>query len=258
MNVRPKKAIGQHLLKDNSIALKIVESLLTEPKNLLIEIGPGMGVLTKFLLSDKHFAALKVVEIDHESVEYLLRTYPELTDRIIYDDFLSINLAKITSSKISLIGNLPYNISSQILFRVLENRDQVTQVVCMIQKEVAERISSVPHKKAYGILSVFLQAYYTIEYLFTVPPDVFIPPPKVDSAVIRMVRNDVKNLGCDEKLFHRIVKTAFNQRRKTMRNSLRALFSGEIPEFTFSSQRPEELSVEEFVELTNQLKSYVI
>jgi len=247
--VRAKKNLGQHFLKDNNIASKIVESLKASQISNVLEVGPGMGVLTRFLLEKTY--QTYVVEIDTESVEYLNDHFPQLNGRIISGDFLKMNLPEYFSGKFALIGNFPYNISSQIFFKVLENREQIPEIVGMLQKEVAERISAPPGSKTYGILSVFLQAFYTIEYLFTVDEHVFIPPPKVKSAVIRLVRNERKNLDCDEKLFFRVVKTAFNQRRKTMRNSLKMLINNEeLKNSILLSKRPEQLGVTDFELLT--------
>lgn len=246
--VTPKKALGQHFLCDDGIAQRIVDSLQTPNPNVL-EIGPGMGVLTQFLLK-RDDIDFRVVEIDKESVEYLQCHYPQLAPRILSADFLKLNLAEMYSEKVSIIGNFPYNISSQILFKILENKDLVTETVGMFQKEVAERVASQPGKKMYGILSVLLQAFFDIEYLFTVHENSFNPPPKVKSAVIRLKRNPAKQLHCDEKLFKSVVKTAFNQRRKTLRNSLKT-FAFE-PKFAASpifALRPEQLSVAQFEEI---------
>jgi 16S rRNA (adenine1518-N6/adenine1519-N6)-dimethyltransferase len=248
--VHPKKHLGQHFLKDDNIARKIVGSLQSSVFPVL-EIGPGMGVLTKFLLqlenTDCYF-----MDTDRFSIEYLRETFPENSEKFIQADFLKFNIDSLFQDKFSIIGNFPYNISSQILFRVLERREQVTQVVGMIQKEVAERLVAGPGSKTYGILSVLLQAYYHIEYLFTVNETVFIPPPKVKSAVIRLTRNETSRLECDEVLFFKVVKTAFNQRRKTLRNSLKTFFidyeRGEVTHL--AGKRAEELSVEDFVRLT--------
>ncbi|MCL2167651.1 MAG: 16S rRNA (adenine(1518)-N(6)/adenine(1519)-N(6))-dimethyltransferase RsmA [Lentimicrobiaceae bacterium] len=244
--VTPKKALGQHFLNNQSIAEKIVQSISTTNHNIL-EIGPGMGILTQFLsqCEDSNF---KVVEIDAESVVYLKNKLPSL--HIIHDDFLKLNLSEHFTEKLTVIGNFPYNISSQILFKVLENKDRVTELVGMFQKEVAERVASKPGKKMYGILSVLLQAYYDIEYLFTVDEDQFTPPPKVKSGVIRMIRNPEKKLCCDEVLFKSVVKTAFNQRRKTLRNSLKSFsFTEEYKNNPIFSMRPEQLSAEQFEEI---------
>ena len=244
-DVRPKKYLGQHFLCDDGIAQRIVESLNAPNPNLL-EIGPGMGVLTKFLIH-KENVNLQVVEIDDESVAYLQQNYPELSDKIIPADFLTLDLSAMYTDKVSIIGNFPYNISSQILFKILENKDLVTETVGMFQKEVAERIASAPGNKHYGILSVLLQAFYDIEYLFTVHEGSFNPPPKVKSAVIRISRNPEKRLGCDEKLFKQVVKTAFNQRRKTLRNSLKTFqFQEEFITDPIFTKRPEQLTVGEF------------
>jgi 16S rRNA (adenine1518-N6/adenine1519-N6)-dimethyltransferase len=248
--VTPKKALGQHFLNDETVAERIVQSITLNHSHIL-EIGPGMGVLTQFLLQqqDKDF---KVIEIDVESVEYLQKKYPSLP--IISGDFLKLNLSEYYNDQLTIIGNFPYNISSQILFKVLENKDMVVELVGMFQKEVAERIASKPGKKMYGILSVLLQAYYDIEYLFTVEEHLFTPPPQVKSAVIRMVRNPEKKLHCDEALFKNVVKTAFNQRRKTLRNSLKSFsFPEEYKSNPIFGMRPEQLSVEEFEHLCESL-----
>lgn len=246
--VRAKKHLGQHFLKDTPTAAAIAGALTGHgqyPK--VLEIGPGMGVLTRFLLEDERFETW-VIEIDTESVDYLNQHYPSLKGRILEGDFLRWRPEEM-GSPYAIIGNFPYNISSQIFFRVLEIRDDVPEVVCMLQKEVAQRIASPPGNKDYGILSVFLQAYYDIEYLFTVAPGLFSPPPKVQSGVIRLKRNSVKTLNCDEKLFFTIVKTAFNQRRKMLRNALKPI-GWEIPENEYLEKRAEQLSVSDFVELT--------
>ncbi|RZT97251.1 dimethyladenosine transferase [Ancylomarina subtilis] len=250
--VRAKKNLGQHFLKDLNIAKKIVDSLDSEQTNKVLEIGPGMGVLTQYLLPNKNFET-HVVEIDTESVAYLKENYPELEGRIIGEDFLRFDLSKLFDEPFSVIGNFPYNISSQIFFRVLDYRDQIPEVVCMIQKEVAERMSANPGCKAYGILSVLMQAFYNIDYLFTVGEKVFDPPPKVKSAVIRMRRNTTTDLKCSEPLFFRVVKTGFNQRRKTLRNSLKSILGELKLEDEIMGKRPEQLSVQEFVELTNKI-----
>jgi len=254
MTVRAKKNLGQHFLTDKNIARKIVESLQKKDIKQVLEVGPGMGVLTQFLLEEKDLQTY-VVEIDRESVAYLHEHYPELGDHVISGDFLKMNLSEHLSEPFALIGNFPYNISSQIFFRVLEYRNQIPEVVGMIQKEVAERIAAGPGSKTYGILSVLLQAWYDIEYLFTVHEHVFSPPPKVKSAVIRLTRNEVESLECDEKLLFTIVKQSFNQRRKTLRNSLKGL----VPEIdqldpAWLKKRPEQLSVQEFIELTREIE----
>lgn len=243
--VTPKKALGQHFLCDENIARNIVESLQTPNPNVL-EIGPGMGVLTQFLLQ-RNDINFQVVEIDKESVAYLQQKYPQLCENILATDFLKLELVELYSEKVSIIGNFPYNISSQILFKILENKDLVTETVGMFQKEVAERVASAPGKKMYGILSVLLQAFFDIEYLFTVHENSFNPPPKVKSAVIRLNRNPEKKLRCDESLFKNVVKTAFNQRRKTLRNSLKTFrFDAEFVDNEIFAKRPEQLSVPEF------------
>ena len=243
--------MGQHFLKDENIAQKIVESLLYSGN--LLEIGPGTGVLTKYLIRKAN--NFKVVEIDRESVEHLEATFPDLTSRIIKGDFIKLDLTDYFDAEFAVIGNFPYNISSQIFFKVIQNRAMVPEVVCMIQKEVAERLAAPPKNKTYGILSVLLGAFYDIELLFTVSETVFIPPPKVKSAVIRLTRKANLNLNCDEVMFFDVVKTAFNQRRKTMRNSLKKFWFEKFdPEqYPVFRQRPEELSVEEFVALVNIL-----
>lgn len=255
--VRPKKALGQHFLKDLQIARRIAETLDAYKGTPVLEIGPGMGVLTQFLLEVGH--DLTVVELDRESVAFLEKKFPLLNGRILAEDFLSLDLSKIFPSPFCVIGNYPYNISSQIFFRVLDYKDSIPCCSGMIQREVALRLASPPGKKDYGILSVLLQAWYDIEYLFTVSEMVFDPPPKVKSAVIRMTRNSRKSLGCDEVLFKRVVKTVFNQRRKTLRNSIKPLLGKEFPQYSLSvfDKRPEQLSVEEFIDLTNLCEKYV-
>jgi 16S rRNA (adenine1518-N6/adenine1519-N6)-dimethyltransferase len=247
--VRPKKFLGQHFLHDQSIARRIVGSLVvTEETSNVLEIGPGMGVLTKFLMEIKGIH-LKVIEIDRDSVAYLKNHYPELD--VIEGDFLEADIATIFTDKFAIIGNFPYNISSQIFFRVLENRNTVQQVVCMLQKEVADRIAAHYGNKTYGILSVLLQAYFDIDHLFKVAPGVFTPPPKVLSAVIRLRRNKVVSLPCDETLFVQVVKQAFNTRRKTLRNALKNLnLAAEISALQIMDKRAEQLSVDEFIDLT--------
>ena len=256
--VKPKKSLGQHFLTDLSIAEAIADTLADYKGMPVLEVGPGMGVLTRFLLDKGH--DLTVVELDPESVEYLQEHFPELRDRIVAKDFLKLDLARLYEGPFCVIGNYPYNISSQIFFKVLDYKDRIPCCSGMIQKEVAERMAAPPGSKTYGILSVLLQAWYDIEYLFTVPEHVFNPPPKVKSAVIRMTRNQVEQLGCNERLFKQIVKTAFNQRRKTMRNSLRSLVGKECEVLSdpIFDERPERLSVERFIALTNLLESYII
>ena len=252
-SVKPKKHLGQHFLKEESIASDIVDALNSENKyRNVLEVGPGMGVLTKYLL--KKDIDLKVVEIDEESVIYLKENLHINPVNIIGKDFLQMDLAEIFNDSFGIIGNFPYNISSQIFFKVLENKERIPEVVGMLQKEVAERICSKHGNKTYGILSVFLQAYYTTEYLFTVHEDVFIPPPKVKSGVIRIKRNQVERLNCDEKLFVKVVKAGFHTRRKTLRNALKSLNLPEVltKEFIFD-KRAEQLSVQDFVDLTNMI-----
>lgn len=245
--VRAKKHLGQHFLKDKRIAAAIVDALGAEGCDTVVEVGPGMGVLTEYLVARK-FPSFKVVEIDRESVDYLRMNISGI-DEIIAGDFLDLDLRPMGES-IAVIGNFPYNISSQIFFRVLENRDRVKEVVCMVQKEVAERICSAPGSRVYGILSVLLRAWYDIEYLFTVNEAVFSPPPKVKSAVIRLKRNKRSRLGCDEELFISVVKRCFNQRRKMLRNPLKMMVKPDAGDMAFLSMRAEQLSVENFEELT--------
>jgi 16S rRNA (adenine1518-N6/adenine1519-N6)-dimethyltransferase len=246
--VRAKKRLGQHFLKDKRIAAAIVDSLNAGECDTVIEVGPGMGVLTQFLVG-RNFPSLKVVEIDAESVEYLQNNI-EGIGQIIRGDFLELDLQPM-GRRIAVIGNFPYNISSQIFFKVLDNRDIVTEVTCMVQKEVAERICSAPGSRVYGILSVLLRAWYDIEYLFTVSENVFSPPPKVKSAVIHLKRNARERLDCDEKLFFSVVKRCFNQRRKMIRNPIKMMVSPDAGTMPLLSLRAEQLSVEQFVELTN-------
>lgn len=250
MYVRAKKQLGQHFLTDESIAQRIAESLNGLSPNLL-EIGPGMGVLTKYLINNGKYH-FKAVELDSESVAYLHEHYPTLN--VLETDFLRTDLATIFDGPVSIIGNFPYNISSQILFKVYDHRNLVPEVVGMFQKEVAERVAAKPGSKTYGILSVLLSAYYNIEYLFTVHEHVFNPPPKVKSAVIRLRRNNVNSLPCDEKLFFRIVKTGFNQRRKTMRNALKPLGMDmtNVSEGLLA-KRAEQLSVEDYIQISNTI-----
>ena len=267
MEVRAKKALGQHFLTDLSIARAIAQALEVDKGTVMptLEVGPGMGVLTQYLL-ERNDVDLRMVEVDSESIDYLLAHFPQVNGKLMEADFLKLQLENFFPDQFCVIGNFPYNISSQIFFKVLDYKEQVPQVVGMVQKEVAERLASPPGKKAYGILSVLLQAWYDIEYLFTVSEHVFNPPPKVKSAVIRLRRNDRTDLGCDAALFKSIVKTSFNQRRKTIRNSVKPLAkeyhipaeilsvmpSGE--QVNLLDMRPEQLSVEQFIELTLALK----
>lgn len=252
MTVKAKKHLGQHFLTDEKIANDIVEALQGNTEfTKVLEVGPGMGVLTKYLIQKPNWETY-VVDIDAESIAWLEDKYPQLHGRIIGADFLKMPLDRTFNKEpLAIIGNFPYNISSQIMFKVLEHLDQVPVVVGMFQKEVAERLAAGPGGRDYGILSVFLQAYYDIEYLFTVPPEVFNPPPKVQSGVIRCVRNTNKILGCNEKQFRHVVKTAFNQRRKTLRNALKSLM-GKLDTTTvpYLDLRAEALSWQQFVELT--------
>ncbi len=253
--VRPKKFLGQHFLKDQNIASKIVEALsLSQATNFVLEIGPGTGVLTQYLLKRPE-VDLHVAEIDRDSVAYLKQHFSSLSEKITEGDFLKMDLAQFTPGDIHIIGNFPYNISSQIFFSVLRHRAQVKQVVCMLQKEVAERIAEKEGSKTYGILSVLLQTYYTIEYLFKVPPGVFHPPPKVMSAVIRLTRNERQQLTCDEALFQKVVKQGFQNRRKTLRNALKPLnLPSQIVALALLDLRAEQLSVEDFISLTLQIE----
>ncbi len=257
-SVRPKKHLGQHFLADPNIARRIVGALqLPVGVRHVLEIGPGMGVLTQHLLENPAYET-SVVEIDAESVAYLQAHYPALAERIYATDFLKQDLgAMFPGQPLALIGNFPYNISSQIFFQVLAHRQQVREVVGMIQKEVAQRLAEPPGSKTYGILSVLLQAYYRIEYLFTVPPHVFVPPPKVESAVVRLTRNATGRLDCDEKLFFRVVKQAFQTRRKTLRNALKPFgLPAEATTDAIFDQRAEQLGVAEFVGLTQRVAQH--
>lgn len=253
--VKAKKHLGQHFLKDEDIAKQIADTLSFEGYQDILEIGPGMGVLTKYLL-DKPVNTY-VIEIDTESVTYLDENYPKLKDRIISKDFLKYNINEVFEGKqFAIIGNFPYNISTQIVFRALQMRDQISEFSGMFQKEVAERICEKKGSKAYGILSVLVQAFYDAEYLFTVNEDVFIPPPKVKSGVLRLRRKENFTLPCNEKLLFTVVKTAFQQRRKTMRNSLKTLnLSDNLREDTIFDLRPEQLSVEQFIALTQKIEA---
>lgn len=254
-SVRPKKNLGQHFLTDLNIARRIADTVDACPAIPVLEIGPGMGVLTQFLVTKGR--EVKAVEIDAESVAYLHEAWPQLRHNIIGEDFLRMDLRGVFGGKpFVLTGNYPYDISSQIFFKMLDNKELIPCCTGMIQREVAQRMASEPGTKAYGILSVLIQAWYNVEYLFTVNEDVFNPPPKVKSAVIRMTRNDVTDLGCDEALFKRVVKAVFNQRRKMLRVSLRQLFPQRMPGADFfardiMTKRPEQLSIPQFVELTN-------
>ncbi len=250
--VKPKKFLGQHFLKDLNVAKAIADTVDACPNLPILEVGPGMGVLTQFLIQKQR--QLKVVEVDFESVAYLRENYPSLEESIIEDDFLKMHLDRLFGGKpFVLTGNYPYNISSQIFFKMLENKEFIPCCTGMIQKEVAERIAAGPGSKTYGILSVLIQAWYKVEYLFTVNENVFNPPPKVKSAVIRMTRNETTELGCDEKLFKQVVKTTFNQRRKTLRNSIKPILGKDCPACAdvIFNKRPEQLSVKDFIGLTN-------
>lgn len=250
MEVRAKKALGQHFLTDQSIARGIVAALGESEVRDVLEIGPGTGVLTQYLLERKDLD-LKMVEVDGESVAYLMNHFNGMQGNLLQADYLKLDMRKVFPGRYRVIGNFPYNISSQIFFKILDDKDLVPEVVCMIQKEVADRIAEPPGSKTYGILSVLLQAWYDIDYVMSVGSGAFCPPPKVQSAVIRLRRNSRTDLGCDEKLFKQVVKTAFNQRRKTLRNALKPLipegFDTTDPVF---EQRAEKLSVTDFVALT--------
>jgi 16S rRNA (adenine1518-N6/adenine1519-N6)-dimethyltransferase len=252
--VRAKKHLGQHFLKDENTAWKIVEAMDYGSLKSVIEIGPGTGVLTKHLIQKEGFV-FRAMDVDQESIDFLKKNYPANAENFELTDFLNFNPLN-TEKPLGIIGNFPYNISSQIFFKVWENRDQVTEVVCMIQKEVAERIVAKEGNKTYGILSVLLQAFYDIELLFEVPPHVFIPPPKVQSAVISLKRNNKTELGCDEKRFKSVVKTAFGKRRKTLRNALKDLdINIEDTTDPIYDKRAEQLSVQQFIDLTNKILS---
>lgn len=259
--VRPKKKLGQHFLTDLNIARAIADTIDVCPALPVLEVGPGMGVMTQYLVDKPR--PLKVVEIDRESVAYLNERFPRLRENIIGDDFLRMNLRSVFGGEpFVLTGNYPYDISSQIFFKMLDNKDLIPCCTGMIQREVALRIASQPGTKAYGILSVLIQAWYDVEYLFTVDENVFNPPPKVKSAVIRMMRNGVTDLGCDETLFRRIVKTVFNQRRKMLRVSLRQIVGNLDPHDAFfthdiMTMRPEQLTIPQFVELTNMVQKKI-
>lgn len=257
MGVRPKKFLGQHFLKDRGVAQRIVEALqLPETNQQVVEIGPGTGVLTQFMVTNPK-VDLQLIEIDRESVAYLKENYPSLVNKITEGDFLQLDLKEKYQAPLFIIGNFPYNISSQIFFKILEHRNQVTQVVCMLQKEVADRIAEKPGSKTYGILSVLLQAYYDVTYLFKVPPGVFFPPPKVMSTVIRLTRNNCTQLGCNEELFKVVVKQAFQNRRKTLRNALKILnLPASLMAHPLMDKRAEQLNVEQFVFLTLQLEKH--
>ena len=256
--VRPKKNLGQHFLTDLNIAKRIADTVDSMPDLPVLEVGPGMGVLTQYLMEKPR--EMKVVEIDTESVAYLHEKYPRLDNNIIGEDFLQMDLSQVFGGRpFVLTGNYPYDISSQIFFKMLDFKQLIPCCTGMIQREVALRMASAPGSKAYGILSVLVQAWYDVEYLFTVGAEVFNPPPKVQSAVIRMMRNNVTDLGCNEELFKRTVKTVFNQRRKMLRVSLRQMLNmaaadAEFLAHGFMTKRPEQLSIPQFVELTNMVE----
>lgn len=254
MQVRPKKSLGQHFLTDLSVASRIADTVDSCPSIPILELGPGMGVLTQYLMQKER--ELKVVEIDRESVEYLHSHYPSLNDNILGTDFLKMDLSTVFDGRpFVLTGNYPYNISSQIFFKMLDYKDFIPCCTGMIQKEVAERLASAPGSKVYGVLSILIQAWYDVEYLFTVDEHVFDPPPKVKSAVIRLTRNDKASLGCDERLFRRIVKTVFTMRRKMLRNGMKQIVGSDAPMLSdpLFNKRPEQLSINDFIELTNRV-----
>lgn len=255
--IRPKKSLGQHFLKDLGIAQRIADTLAAYHGLPVLEVGPGTGMLTRFLLEAGH--NLTVVEIDMESIGYLQKNFPTLEGRILEDDFLQLKLEQLFPDKFCVTGNYPYHISSQIFFKVLEYRDRVTCCTGMIQKEVAERLAAPPGSKTYGIISALIQPWYDVEYLFTVGEEVFDPPPKVKSAVVRMTRNSRTDLGCDEALYKKVVKTSFNQRRKTLRNSMKPILGKDFPDYSkdIFNKRPEQLSVAEFVCLTEMTQTYL-
>lgn len=257
MLVRPKKSLGQHFLKDQNIAQKIVDAIDGLSQKTVLEIGPGTGGLTTLLVKKREIDVY-AIEVDSEAYEYLQATFPSLGDKLIFKNVLKFDLKDVFKEPLTIIGNFPYNISSQIFFKVLENRDLVLDVVCMIQKEVAERIKASHGNKTYGILSVLLQAFYDIDYLFTVGPKVFDPPPKVNSAVIHLKRNTRKYLDCNEELFFKVVKLGFNQRRKTLRNSLKSILLNLPTDNEIFDKRPEQLNVEDFIYLTNLIDSQAV
>ncbi|WP_257669626.1 16S rRNA (adenine(1518)-N(6)/adenine(1519)-N(6))-dimethyltransferase RsmA [Parapedobacter tibetensis] len=256
--VRAKKHLGQHFLTDKTTAAKIVGALRPElGYDTVLEVGPGMGILSDLLLANENYQ-IWLIDVDQESVQFLQDKYPQAGNKLIHGDFLALDFASYFDGKLAIIGNFPYNISSQILFKVLEERQRVVEVVGMFQKEVAERCTARAGSKAYGIISVFIQAFFEVEYLFTVKAGAFNPPPKVLSGVIRLTRNDMETLDCDEKLFWRIVKAAFNQRRKTLRNALSVILSkdkmGENPLYELRAER---LSVPDFIQLTNEIAQHI-
>lgn len=255
-SVRAKKHLGQHFLVDKNIASKIVESLRPEGKyTRVLEVGPGMGILSNFLFQKENIETW-LIDIDTESIQFLKRKYPQLGERLINGDFLELDFSKTFTGEFGIIGNFPYNISSQIIFKILENRAQVPEMVGMFQKEVAQRCSAKTGTKEYGILTVLINAYYKVEYLFTVKAGVFNPPPKVLSAVIRLTRNEAQTLDCDEKLFWKVVKAGFNQRRKTLRNALSSIINKEkMNNEAVLDLRAERLTVDDFVELTNKISN---
>ncbi len=259
--VRPKKNLGQHFLTDLNVAKAIADTVDACPDLPVLEVGPGMGVLTQYLIEKPR--ELRVVEIDKESVAYLHERFPQLTEKVIEGDFLRMDLSQLfNGGQFVLTGNYPYDISTQIFFKMLDNKELIPCCTGMIQREVAQRMASTPGTKAYGILSVLTQAWYSVEYLFTVDEHVFNPPPKVKSAVIRMTRNEVTDLGCDEKLFKRVVKTVFNQRRKMLRVSLKQIVPADVLANVTDgndilTRRPEQLSIPEFVELTNKVQAWM-
>jgi 16S rRNA (adenine1518-N6/adenine1519-N6)-dimethyltransferase len=254
MSIKPKKSLGQHFLIDNNIAEKIVNAIPAEPEKL-VEIGPGTGMLSKLILEEKGYDPI-FIETDFDAIEYLQANYPDIESKLVHADILKADLREIIHCNYQIVGNLPYNISSQIFFKILEDRDRIQSAVVMIQKEVAERISTGPGSKTYGILSVLLQTWFDIEYLFTVSENVFHPPPKVKSAVIKLTRNNTRDIGCKPEFYFKVVKAGFNQRRKTLRNALKPVLGNtDISKHEeVLSKRAEQLSVEQFVELAGALE----
>lgn len=250
--VRPKKHLGQHFLIDENAAARIVSSIDLPSSSEVLEVGPGTGVLTKYLLEETY--RFRAFDVDEDSVSFLRETFPEHAEKFFLQDFLQTGLE---GDRIVIIGNFPYNISSQLFFKIWEHRNQIDQVVCMVQKEVAQRIAATHGSKTYGILSVLLQAFYTVDYLFSVPPGAFNPPPKVQSGVIRLTRNDIRHLGCDENMLKKVVKMAFGKRRKTLRNALKELdLPTEFVKDDLFDKRAEQLAVEQFIDLTSRIEKW--
>ncbi|MDR1779512.1 MAG: 16S rRNA (adenine(1518)-N(6)/adenine(1519)-N(6))-dimethyltransferase RsmA [Tannerella sp.] len=248
--IRAKKALGQHFLKDAEVARSIAQTIAAYRDLPVLEVGPGTGALTRFLIEERY--DLSVIELDTEAIDFLRRNFPLPDERIIYGDFLQLDLRRLYDSKFCVIGNYPYYISTQIFFKALEYKEQVVCCAGMVQKEVAERLAAPAGGRTYGVISALIQPWYTVEYMFTVGREVFEPPPKVESAVVRLTRNERNSLGCNEQLYRQIVKTTFNQRRKTLRNSIKPVLGGDFPDYAMPvfDKRPEQLSVEQFIELT--------